>query len=98
MVHVIAYHHAPELSKVAQPLNALVHLSDLLCRMRGMGYGYYERHKVDLVGDPAWDILLKEHRDLAKVDVALVSFELDEAVSEVSELVSAIFGEAKLRN
>jgi len=95
---VIAYHHAPELSKVAQPLNALVHLSDLLCRMRGMGYGYYERHKVDLVGDPAWDILLKEHRDLAKVDVALFSFELDEAVSEVSELVSAIFGEAKLRN
>src|ERR1700678_3282085 len=76
MVHVIAYHHAPEQSKVAQPLNALVHLSDLLCRMRGMGYGYYERHKVDLVGDPAWDILLKEHRDLAKVDVALFSFEL----------------------
>jgi HD-like signal output (HDOD) protein len=39
------------------PLVALVHLSDLLCRMRGLGYGYYERHKVDLISDPAWAIL-----------------------------------------
>jgi len=70
----------------------------LLCRMRGMGYGYYERHKVDLVGYPAWSILLKEHRSLARVDLALFSFELDEAVGEVFELVSTIFGGAKLRN
>ncbi|MGA9392693.1 MAG: HDOD domain-containing protein [Candidatus Sulfotelmatobacter sp.] len=92
LVQVIAHHHAPQQSEAVQPLVALVHLSDLLCRMRGMGYGYYERHKVDLVGDPAWDILLKEHRDLARVDLALFSFELDEAVGEVSNLVATIFG------
>jgi hypothetical protein len=79
-------------------LIALAHLCDLLCRMRGMGYGYYERHKVDLVGDPAWAILLKEHHDLAKMDLALFSFELDEAVDEVSRLVSSIFGGAVARN
>jgi hypothetical protein len=45
-----------------------------------------------LVGDPAWAILLKEHHDLAKVDLALFSFEMDEAVDEVSKLVSTIFG------
>jgi HD-like signal output (HDOD) protein len=91
-VQVIAHHHRPEQGESAQPLIALVHLSDLLCRVRGMGYGYYEGHKVDLMGDPAWAILLEEHRDLAKMDLALFSFELDEAVEEVSILVSTIFG------
>ncbi|MGC2060207.1 MAG: hypothetical protein WA653_18225 [Candidatus Sulfotelmatobacter sp.] len=45
-----------------------------------------------MVGDPAWAILLKEHGELAKVDLALFSFEMDEAVDEVSKLVSTIFG------
>jgi putative nucleotidyltransferase with HDIG domain len=80
IIEVIACHHAIEQSKKSQPLVALVHLSDLLCRMRGLGYGYYERHKVDLVSDPAWAVLLKEHRDLEGVDLARFSFELDEAV------------------
>src|ERR1700688_4913932 len=52
MVQVIAHHHTPELSEGAQPLVALVHLCDLLCRVRGMGYGYYESHKVDLAHNP----------------------------------------------
>ena len=47
VIEVIARHHAIEQSEKAQPLVALVHLSGLLCRMRGLGYGYYERHKVD---------------------------------------------------
>jgi putative nucleotidyltransferase with HDIG domain len=92
MVHAIAYHHAPELSESAQPLVALVHLSDLLCRVRGLGYGYYERHKVDLSFNPAWEILRKAHRDLENVDVARFTFELDDSVEEVFELVKTIFG------
>jgi HD-like signal output (HDOD) protein len=98
MIQVIAHHHAPENGESAQPLIALVHVSDLLCRMRGMGYGYYERRKVDLVDDPAWSILLKEYQTLAGVDVARFSFELDEAVGEVFELVSTIFGAAKVQD
>ncbi len=94
IVQVIAHHHAPELSKTAQPLVALVHLSDLLCRVRGLGYGYYERHKVDLVHNPAWAILQNQHRDLEGVDLARFTFELDDAVEEVFELVATIFGSA----
>jgi len=94
IVEVIAYHHAIEQSPQAQPLVALVHLSDLLCRMRGLGYGYYERRMVDLIADPAWAILLKEHRDLEGVDLVRFTFELDEAVGEVFDLVSTIFGSA----
>jgi putative nucleotidyltransferase with HDIG domain len=92
VIEVIAHHHAIEQSQKAQPLVALVHLSDLLCRMRGLGYGYYERHKVDLVSDPAWAILLKEHRNLEGVDLVRFTFELDEPVEEIHALVSTVFG------
>jgi len=97
VVEVIANHHAIEQSQRAQPLVALVHLSDLLCRMRGLGYGYYERHKVDLIADPAWAILLKEHRDLDGVDLVRFTFELDEAVEEIHALVSTVLGSAPAR-
>jgi hypothetical protein len=62
--------------------------------MRGLGYGYYERQKVDLVSDPAWAILLREHRDLEGVDLARFTFELDEAVEEIHALVATVFGVA----
>jgi putative nucleotidyltransferase with HDIG domain len=92
IIEVIGHHHAVEQSQKAQPLVALVHLSDLLCRMRGLGYGYYERHKVDLISDPAWAILLKEHRELEGMDLVRFTFELDEAVEDIHALVSAVFG------
>jgi putative nucleotidyltransferase with HDIG domain len=92
IVEVIAHHHEVEEAEAARPLVAIVHLSDLLCRMRGLDYGYYERHKVDLVHDPAWGVLLKEHRDLEGVDLVRFTFELDEAVGQIHELVSTVFG------
>ena len=97
IVEVIADHHAIEQSRKAQPLVALVHLSDLLCRMRGLGYGYYERRMVDLIADSAWAILLKEHRDLDGVDLVRFTFELDEAVGEIHALVATVFGAAPAR-
>lgn len=97
LVEVISYHHAVEQSQSAQPLVALVHLSDLLCRMRGLGYGYYERQKVDLISDPAWAVLLKAQPELGEVDLVRFSFELDEAVAEIHELVSAVLGPAPSR-
>ncbi len=92
IAQVIAYHHDIEKAESAKPLVALVHLSDLLCRMRGLGYGYYERQKVDISHDPAWDVLLAAHHDLAGMDLVRFTFEMDEAVAEIYELVSTIFG------
>lgn len=94
IVQVIAHHHHVEESLSAHSLVALVHLSDLLCRVRGLGYGYYERRKVDLVHNPAWGVLAQEYRDLEGVDLARFTFELDEDVAEIYELVSTIFGSA----
>jgi len=98
VIEVIAHHHAIEQCQKSQPLVALLHLSDLLCRMRGLGYGYYERHKVDLVSDPAWAILLKEHRNLEGVDLVRFTFELDEAVEEIHALVATVFGSTPSRS
>jgi len=98
VIEVIAHHHAIEHSENAQPLVALVHLSDLLCRMRGLGYGYYERHKADLIADPAWAILSKEYRDLEGMDLVRFTFELDEAVAEIHALVATVFGSAQARS
>jgi len=94
IIEVISHHHGVEDSQAAQPLVALVHISDLLCRMRGMDYGYYERHRVDLIADPAWAILHKEYHDLEGVDLVQFTFELDEAVEDIHTLVSMVFGSA----
>ena len=95
MVRVIAHHHDPQMPEAGHSLVALVHLSDLLCRMRNLGYGYYERHKVDLAHDPAWATLLQQHRSLDGVDLVRFTFELDEAVEGIFHLVSTIFSGVK---
>jgi putative nucleotidyltransferase with HDIG domain len=95
LIEAIAYHHNTEQSQRFQPLVAVVHLSDLLCRMRNLGYGYYERQRVDLISDPAWHILLKEYRELQNVDLAQFTFELDEAVAEIQVLVAMVFNSVK---
>jgi putative nucleotidyltransferase with HDIG domain len=96
---VVAHHHSFEHGDSgARPLAALVHLSDLLCRMRGLGYGYYERHKVDLAADPAWAVLLQAHSDLEGVDLVRFTFELDETVEEIHALVSTVFGASPAKN
>ena len=94
IVQVVAHHHHPGNSQTSRPLVALVHLSDLLCRMRSLGYGYYERQKLDMVHDPAWAILATEYRNLEGVDLVRFTFELDEATEEIFTLVSNIFGQA----
>jgi len=93
IIQVISHHHDVERSESAQGLVALVHLSDLLCRMRGLGYGYYERGRVDMPGDVAWAMLLKEYKHMEGMDLARFTFELDDAVNEISALVSTVFGE-----
>jgi putative nucleotidyltransferase with HDIG domain len=94
IVDVIAHHHAIEHSSQSQSLVALVHLSDLLCRMRSLGYGYYERHRADLACGSAWDVLLRQYHGLSEVDLAHFTFELDEGVNEIQLLVDSIFGSA----
>lgn len=97
LVHTIAHHHQPESSPADQALVSLVHLSDLLCRMRNLGYGYYERQRIDMAADPAWGILLKHHESLQNVDLVRFTFELDDSMEEIAALVTTIFSGSKAR-
>jgi len=63
--------------------------------MRDLGYGYYESQKVDMLNDSAWTTLMKEHRDLEGIDLVRFTFELDEAIADIRELVSLVFGAAE---
>jgi putative nucleotidyltransferase with HDIG domain len=94
IVNVVACHHSVEECPEPRSLVALVHLSDLMCRMRGLDYGYYETQGVNLLTDPAWAILGQEHKELMDVDLELFTFELDDAVGQISEIVATVFGRA----
>jgi len=92
IVQVIAGHHFTEQKCSSTPLVALVHLSDLLCRMRNLGYGYFESHGVDLLCDPAWATLFAESKTLNQLDIERFTFEIDESLGEIRQLVGIIFG------
>ena len=51
---VIEWHHTTTLAPAGNPLIAITHLADLLCRVRNLGYGYEEWRVVDLATDPGW--------------------------------------------
>jgi len=88
---VIEWHHTTTLAPAGNPLISIVHLADLLCRVRNLGYGYEEWRAVDLATDPGW-IDLKEHcPNLATMDLARFTMDLDAYVVRITKLVDAIF-------
>ena len=86
----IEYHHDVASPPVAQDLVALVHLSDLLCRHRGAGYGYEEARQIDFTCSPAWLILVRNCRQMGRPHLARFGKELDEYFDEVVPLVTSI--------
>ena len=88
----IELHHQIGDPQRGGPLMALVHLSDLLCRMRDLGYGYYEPRQIDFANEPGWLYLTMQFPHLAEIDFARFTFALDEYAKEVSDLVSTVFG------
>jgi HD-like signal output (HDOD) protein len=89
--NVIQFHHTPELAQAPAALVALVHLCDLLCRLRGMGYGYEELREVDFHESPAWSLLEKAVPHLDRLDVVRCTLELDAEADEIRALVANAF-------
>ena len=89
--NVISHHHDPQQAKLYPVLVALVSLSDTMCRMRGLGYGFYESRQVDFMEDPAWWILTEEYPHLDQFDLARFTFEMDEFTLQVCDLVASVF-------
>lgn len=88
---VIQYHHAPEQATEYRSLVALICISDLLCRMRNLGYGYAERRLVDLMQENAFAVLIEDCPTLRDFDWARLTFELDNYMFEVHRLVAVLY-------
>lgn len=91
LVTVIRYHHAPQDNLPNRGLLALVCLSDLLCRMSGMGHGCIEQRQVSFLEEPAFAPLLKECPSLQTFDWARFTFELGSFLDEVHRLVNLLY-------
>jgi len=91
VIEVIEYHHNIASAPAGRPLVYLVHLSDLLCRLRDLGYGYYEAMGVNLGEDQAWAMLVETCPALAKVDMARLTMDIDGAMEEIVTIVDAVF-------
>jgi len=84
-------HHQVDLLPAAGPLVCLVHLSDLLCRVRNLGYGYEEVLAVALAQDSAWNHLMAAHPALADVDLVRFTLDIDGAMEQITALVDSVF-------
>jgi putative nucleotidyltransferase with HDIG domain len=90
---VILRHHDVDHATTAPILVSIVNLTDILCRMRGLGYGFEELRQVDLSEEPAWKHIaaLPAMRDF---DLARFTLELDTYIEEIERLVTTLFNMA----
>ncbi len=96
LVDVTHCHHDVSLLATAGPLACLVHLSDLLCRARYLGYGYDEIMSVDLGGDAAWHILVASYPALGNIDMVRFTLDIDGAMDQIVATVDSVFGSKKI--
>lgn len=96
LIDVTHCHHDVNLLAAAGPLACLVHLSDLLCRARYLGYGYDEIMNVDLGGDAAWEILVASYPALGNMDMVRFTLDIDGAMDQIVATVDSVFGSKKV--
>jgi hypothetical protein len=69
----------------------LVHLSDLLCRVSYLGYGYEENISVDLGGSAAWQILVTTYPALETMDLVRFTLDIEAAMDQIVATVDSVF-------
>ncbi|MGB9235318.1 MAG: HDOD domain-containing protein [Terriglobales bacterium] len=91
LFEVVGCHHQLEFLPSAGPIVCLVHLGDLLCRVRNLGYGYDEVLAVTLAQDSAWKHLVNAYPALAEVDLVRFTLDIDGAMDHIAALVDSVF-------
>lgn len=91
IVDAIRYHH--RFSQLSDYLSmvALVNLSDRLCRMHGLGYGFRENLPIDWMKDEAIEIICQAWPVARRVPWQQLSGELDSYLKDVQKLVSVLY-------
>lgn len=95
LVTVIAHHHSPEKASSTRALVSIVSLSDLLCRVSGMGYGHSEDRLTNFADEPAFAVLKQQYLALHPFDFARFTFEMEGLLEEVQAVVSQVYGIAQ---
>ena len=88
-------HHQTDQLATAGPLVCLVHLSDLLCRVRNLGYGYDEILAVALAEEAAWSHLVASYPALADMDLVRFTLDIDGSMDQIAALVDSVFVPSK---
>jgi len=88
---VIEKHHTPQEAEHEPDLVAIVNLADLFCRLRGLGYGFYEKLEVIFENEPAWQVLTNINSSLKDIDLEKFTLDLDDRVDEVKVAVQGIY-------
>jgi HD-like signal output (HDOD) protein len=87
----VSLHHSEYDSHPHAGLIAVVELSDLLCRMSGLNYGYAEHRQINMLEQRGFAVLSEKYPALKNFDWARLTFELDSYLDEVHALVHAIY-------
>ena len=96
LVDVVGSHHDVSLLPAAGPLACLVHLSDLLCRVRYLGHGYDEIMGVELGADTAWQCLVRTYPALGTIDLVRFTLDIDGAMDQIAATVNSVFGAKRI--
>jgi HD-like signal output (HDOD) protein len=92
IVEVIAHHHCPERAPGNAALASIVCVSDLLCRLNGMGHGHPEERQTNFVEEPAFSVLAKQFSALHPFDWARFTFEIEGMLEDVRGVVTRVYG------
>jgi putative nucleotidyltransferase with HDIG domain len=92
LAEAIACHHSPRQAVGNPGLTSIVSVSDLLCRLGGLGYGYTEDKQTNFAEEPGFAILSAQYRSLQPFDLARFTFETEGLLEEVRAVVARVYG------
>ncbi len=95
LIEVITHHHSPEKATNTRALVSIVCVSDLLCRVSGMGYGHSEDRLTNFADEPAFSVLKQQYSSLQPFDFARFTFEMEGLLEEVQAVVAQVYGIAQ---
>lgn len=91
IVDAIHYHHRFSQLSDYLPVVAMVNVSDRLCRIHGLGYGFREPIKLDWERDEAIEIIRQAWPVARSVNWLRLNAELDAYLKDVQKLVSVLY-------
>jgi putative nucleotidyltransferase with HDIG domain len=92
LADAIASHHTPAKATGNHVLTSIVCVCDVLCRFRGLGYGYVEDKQEHFPEEPAFAVLAMKYPALRPFDLSRFTFDEHNAFAEVHRIVSGIYG------